>query len=100
VALSARQHRLHGRAAPRLAVNTTEAAIKAALADLGVIRVLSYQVADELRSGQLQMLLADLAPEPMPISLVYGAAELLPLKSEASWTGLCRAYGPVWPSWI
>jgi DNA-binding transcriptional LysR family regulator len=72
----------------RLAVNTTEAAIKAALADLGVIRVLSYQIADELRSGQLQALLPDFAPEPMPISLVYGPAELLPLKvrSFLDWT--------------
>lgn len=65
---------------PRLAVNTTEAAIKAAMADFGIIRVLSYQVAEELRSGRLQVLLADFAPEPLPVSLVYPAAELLPLK--------------------
>ena len=65
---------------PRLAVNTTGAAIKSALADLGIIRVLSYQVEDELRSGQLQMLLPDFAPEPLPVSLVYPDAELLPLK--------------------
>jgi len=32
----------------RLAVNSTEAAVDAALAGLGIIRVLSYQVADEL----------------------------------------------------
>jgi DNA-binding transcriptional LysR family regulator len=65
---------------PRLAVNTTEAAIKAALADLGIIRVLSYQVADELASGRLQVLLPDFAPEPLPVSLVYPEAEPLPLK--------------------
>jgi DNA-binding transcriptional LysR family regulator len=65
---------------PRLAVNTTEAAIQAAVADLGIIRVLSYQVADELRSGKLQVLLADFAPEPLPVSLIYAAAELQPLK--------------------
>ncbi|RKK02769.1 LysR family transcriptional regulator [Pseudoroseomonas wenyumeiae] len=64
----------------RLAVNTTEAAIQSALAGFGVIRVLSYQVADELRSGRLQSLLADFAPEPMPVSLVYAMAEPLPLK--------------------
>jgi DNA-binding transcriptional LysR family regulator len=61
-------------------VNATEADIRAALADLGIIRVLSYQVADELRTGQLQLLLADFAPEPLPVSLVYAPAELLPLK--------------------
>lgn len=72
----------------RLAVNTTEAAIQAALADLGIIRVLSYQVAEELRSGRLRVLLADCAPEPLPVSLVYPAAELLPLKvrSFLDWT--------------
>lgn len=65
---------------PKLAVNTTKAAIQAALADLGIIRVLSYQVADELRTGQLQVLLPDFTPEPLPINLIYARAELLPLK--------------------
>lgn len=65
---------------PRLAVNTTEAAIQAALADLGIVRLLSYQVADEVRTGRLQVLLADFAPEPLPVSLIYPEAELQPLK--------------------
>lgn len=38
----------------KLAVNTTDAAIQAALAGIGIIRVLCYQVADELKSGRLQ----------------------------------------------
>jgi DNA-binding transcriptional LysR family regulator len=65
---------------PKLAVNTTEAAIQAALAGLGIIRVLSYQVSDELRSGQLQALLPEFAPEPLPVNLIYAPADLLPLK--------------------
>lgn len=65
---------------PRLAVNTTEAAIQAALADLGIVRLLSYQVADEVRAGRLQVLLADFAPEPLPVSLIYPETELQPLK--------------------
>lgn len=65
---------------PKLAVNTTEAAIQAALADLGIIRVLSYQVADELRAGQLLVLLPDFAPKPLPVNLIYARAEMLPLK--------------------
>ncbi|NYZ13727.1 LysR family transcriptional regulator [Azospirillum sp. RWY-5-1] len=64
----------------RMAVNTTEAAIQAALADVGIIRVLSYQVADEVRSGRLRELLPDFAPEPLPVNLLYQEAELLPLK--------------------
>jgi DNA-binding transcriptional LysR family regulator len=65
---------------PRLAVNTTEAAIQAALAGLGIVRLLSYQVADEVRAGRLQVLLADFAPEPLPVSLIYPEADLQPLK--------------------
>lgn len=65
---------------PRLSVNTTEAAIQAALADLGIIRVLSYQVSEELSSGRLQILLPDFVPEPLPVSLVYPKADLQPLK--------------------
>ncbi|MCU4178474.1 LysR family transcriptional regulator [Bosea sp. BH3] len=64
----------------RLAVNTTEAAIQAAIAGLGIIRVLSYQVDDELRSGRLQVLLAEFAPEPLPVNFVYPGAGPLPLK--------------------
>ncbi len=73
---------------PRLAVNTTEAAIRAALDGLGIIRVLSYQVADELRAGRLLALLPDFAPESLPVSLVYPAIELLPQKvrSFLDWT--------------
>ena len=73
---------------PKLAVNTTEAAIQAALAGLGIIRVLSYQVSDELRSGRLQVLLPEFAPEPLPVNLIYAPADLLPLKvrSFLDWT--------------
>lgn len=65
---------------PKLAVNTTGAAVQAALADVGIIRLLSYQVADELRTGQLQELLADFAPEPLPVNLIYAPSEPLPPK--------------------
>lgn len=73
---------------PRLAVNTTGAAIQAALDGLGIIRVLSYQVAEELRDGRLQALLKEFAPDSLPVSLVYPAGELLPLKvrSFLDWT--------------
>lgn len=64
----------------KLAVNTTDAAIQAALADIGIIRVLCYQVADELKSGRLQILLPDFAPEPLPVSMIYPDTGLQPLK--------------------
>lgn len=65
---------------PKLAVNTTEAAIEAALAGVGIIRVLSYQVSDQLRSGRLQALLTEFAPEPLPVNLIYSPGDPLPLK--------------------
>lgn len=56
---------------PRLIVNTAEAAIDAAKAGLGIIRVLSYQVQDSLRDGSLQLILEAFEPAPIPVSLVH-----------------------------
>lgn len=64
----------------KLAVNTTDAAIQAALAGIGIIRVLSYQIADELRAGTLQELLTAFAPEPLPVNVIHGPADPLSLK--------------------
>ena len=60
-------------AAPRtlLQVNDTEVAIAAAVEGRGVTRVLSYQVARELKSGRLKVVLADYEPPPIPIHLVH-----------------------------
>lgn len=65
---------------PRLAVNTTEAAVQAALAGIGIIRVLSYQVCEPLRSGALQEVLTEFAPEPLPVNVLHAPADPLPLK--------------------
>ncbi|MCP9625781.1 LysR family transcriptional regulator [Rhodopseudomonas palustris] len=73
---------------PKLAVNTTKAAIQAALAGVGIIRVLSYQVLDQLNSGALQEVLPDFAPAPLPVNLIHPPALPLPLKvrSFLDWT--------------
>lgn len=68
---------------PRLRVNAAEAAVQAALAGLGVTRVFSYQVADEIRSGALRVLLEEHEPEPFPVSFVHPERDLLPLKVRA-----------------
>lgn len=65
---------------PKFAVNTTEAAIRAALAGIGIVRLLSYQVSDQLRSGELLELLADFAPEPLPVNIIHAPAVPLSLK--------------------
>ena len=67
----------------RLAVNTATAAIDAAVAGLGITRVLSYQVANAVRAGALTVVLADFEPAPWPVSLVYAGGRLLPLKLRA-----------------
>jgi DNA-binding transcriptional LysR family regulator len=67
----------------RLSVNTAEAAIDAAIAGLGVTRVLSYQIANATRAGTLAVALQEFEPAPWPVSLVYAGQGLLPLKLRA-----------------
>jgi DNA-binding transcriptional LysR family regulator len=55
----------------RLVVNLAEAAIDAAAAGLGVVRVLSYQVAPLVAAGQLRVVLDRHEPRPLPVHLVY-----------------------------
>ena len=67
----------------RLTVNTANAAIDAAVDGLGVTRVLSYQIADELRSGALQAVLLNYEPAAWPVQLVYARQGRLPVKLRA-----------------
>ena len=67
----------------RLTVNTAEAAIDAAIAGVGITRVLSYQVATAVRAGTLAVALAEFESAPSPVSLVYGGGRLLALKLRA-----------------
>ncbi len=67
----------------RLTVNSANAAIDAAIAGLGVTRVLSYQIADAQRSGALQIVLQDYEPPPWPVQLVYARQGRLPVKLRA-----------------
>jgi DNA-binding transcriptional LysR family regulator len=67
----------------RLIVNTAEAAIDAAIAGVGVTRVLSYQAEAALRAGTLLRVLRRFEPAPMPVSLVHAGQGRLPLKLRA-----------------
>ncbi|MGE3988375.1 LysR substrate-binding domain-containing protein [Pseudorhodoplanes sp.] len=64
----------------RLAVNTAEAAVDAAVAGVGIVRVLSYQVASALQKGRLRIVLADFEPAPLPVHLLHPAQTRPPLK--------------------
>jgi DNA-binding transcriptional LysR family regulator len=67
----------------RLEVNTAEAAIDAAKLGVGLVRVLSYQVADALDSGALRVVLQDYESAPFPVSLVHKGQTPLPRKLRA-----------------
>jgi DNA-binding transcriptional LysR family regulator len=56
---------------PRLTVTTNDAAIEAARQGLGVTRLLSYQVAPLLVTGELKILLSEFEPPPLPIHIVH-----------------------------
>ena len=55
----------------RLSVNHVDTAISAAVAGLGIVRTLSYQIADHIAAGRLQRVLADEPAPKLPISLLF-----------------------------
>jgi DNA-binding transcriptional LysR family regulator len=59
------------RLTPRLLVNDIAAMLLAAVSGHGIVRALSYQVVDDLRSGALVRLLTDFEPPPEPVHLVF-----------------------------
>lgn len=67
----------------RLAVNTAEAAIAAATLGVGLVRVLSYQVADAIRDNALSVVLDAFESAQQPIHLVHKGQVPLPLKLRA-----------------
>jgi DNA-binding transcriptional LysR family regulator len=67
----------------RLGVNTADAAIAAAILGVGLIRVLSYQVADAVRAGDLRVVLDAFESAPLPVSLVHTGQAPIPLKLRA-----------------
>ena len=56
---------------PRLVTTTNDSAIVAATAGLGIVRLLSYQVADELAQGTLRVVLADYELAALPVHVVH-----------------------------
>lgn len=59
------------RLTPRMATTTNDSAIAAAVAGFGLVRVLSYQIADEVREGRLRIVLKDFEPAPLPIHVIH-----------------------------
>lgn len=67
----------------RLAVNTSDVALEAALAGHGITRGLSYVVDPLLREGKLHRVLAEHEPPPIPIHVVHAHGPRPPAKVRA-----------------
>lgn len=65
---------------PRLVVTANQAAITAACLGLGLTRVLSYQVANKVAAGELEIVLADFELPPLPIHVVYQGGRKAPAR--------------------
>ncbi len=65
----------------RLVVNQAETMIEAACAGRGLIRPLSYQVAEQLASGELVRVLREFEPAPLPVNIVFTSARLMALRT-------------------
>ena len=75
-----KKHRQIGGRSAQLVVNTNQAALDAALAGWGIVRLLSYQVAEPIKNGRLQTLLADHSPEAWPIHILHQEGRRVSLK--------------------
>jgi len=56
---------------PRMRTTSNDSAIAAAVAGLGITRLLSYQVATHVQSGALQLVLQDFETAPLPVHVVH-----------------------------
>ena len=56
---------------PRLTITANDAAIRAAAEGLGICRLLSYQMADELADGRLRIILPEYEEEPWPVHILH-----------------------------
>jgi DNA-binding transcriptional LysR family regulator len=83
---------------PRLVVNTVQAALDAAVADGGLVRVLSYQSAPLEAAGRLTRVLRGCEPAAIPINIVHPAGRYLSptvrLFIDSAVPELRRKFGP------
>ncbi|MBK4723010.1 LysR family transcriptional regulator [Azospirillum sp. YIM DDC1] len=65
----------------RLIVSGAEAAVDAAVAGVGVVRLLHYQAAQALKEGRLRLLLENFESEPAPVHVLHAPLVQLPQKT-------------------
>jgi len=66
--------------APSFVTNSVEAALWHAGNGGGLVQVLGYQVADQVRAGAMRIVLEAFEPEPLPIHFVFPSSRLLSVK--------------------
>lgn len=59
------------RVKPRLRVTSNDSAIEAAMLGLGITQLLSYQIAPQLASGELKIILSEFETKPLPINVIH-----------------------------
>ncbi len=83
---------------PRLVVNTTDAAVDAALDGVGLTCIMSYQAEPHEAAGRLQTVLVEYEPPPAPIHIVHPGGRYLSAKVRSfldhAADGLRRKFGP------
>ncbi len=87
--------------APRLVINTSRGALSFAVNGRGVTRVFSYQVAEKVREGALEIVLADHEPPPLPVHLIAPHGRLSDRRFGHSWIlpcPGCETTSPAWPT--
>jgi DNA-binding transcriptional LysR family regulator len=65
---------------PRMVVNSNHASIKAASMGWGLTRAFSYQVADSVAKGELEILLKDYQTPVLPVHILYQSGERISAK--------------------
>lgn len=56
---------------PRLRVTSNDSAIEAAISGLGITQLLSYQIAPQVASGELKIILSEFETKPIPIHVIH-----------------------------
>jgi hypothetical protein len=79
---------------PRFVVNSVRAAVASAVEGHGVTRLFSYQVAEHVREGRLQIVLRSGEHAPLPVNVVTPEGGSLSRRCAPSWTSSYRAYEP------
>ncbi|MDO9162826.1 MAG: LysR substrate-binding domain-containing protein [Methylococcaceae bacterium] len=56
---------------PMLSVSDNDSTASAAMAGLGITRLLNYQIAEPLQTGKLQIILSDFESPPVPVHILH-----------------------------